>query len=174
MYHFMVSESARSSIGIISWCQKYWTIWNFISKDNWCKDFNLDFTVSYHLDLKDLLSRGIVTYNNWQSYCLDSLWTLNTFDFWEILIISFSFHVILQQLDLFSSFSSSKGGNTWTRGEFGQFAESFSWRHLFKVPKLPKPRYPSDAYSNKETKKVWTLQPNPSPRSSLRSLGKVQ
>ena len=27
---------------------------------------------------------------------------------------------------------------------------------------LPKPRYPSDANSNKETKKVWTLQPKPS------------
>ena len=33
---------------------------------------------------------------------------MNT-DFWEISIISFSFHVISQQLDLFSTFSSSKG-----------------------------------------------------------------
>ena len=39
---------------------------------------------------------------------------------------------------------------------------SFSWKHLFKVPKLPKPSYPSNANSNKETKKASTLQPKPS------------
>ena len=42
----------------------------------------------------------------------------------------------------------NKGGNTWTRGEFGQFAE-FSWKYLFKVPK---PRYPRDANSRQRDK----------------------
>ena len=40
----------------------------------------------------------------------------------------------------------NEGGNTWTRGEFGQFAE-FSWKYLFKVPK---PRYPCDANSREK------------------------
>ena len=32
---------------------------------------------------------------------------------------------------------------------------SFSWKYLFKVPKLPKLRYPSDMLTqDKETKKV--------------------
>ena len=158
MYHFMVSEELEN-------LELYF-------KRTWCKDFNLDFTVSYHLDLKDLpshlfhLFRGIVTHNNWQSYCLDSSWTLtlNT-DIWGISIISFSFHVILhvisQQLNLFSSFSSSKGEIHELEVNLDNLLSLFHG-NLFKVPKLPKLGYPSDANSNKETKKVWTLQPKPS------------
>ena len=63
------------------------------------------------------------------------------------------FHIILQQLDLFSSFSSSKGEIHELVVNLDNLL-SFSWKHLFKVPKLPKPRYPSDTNSNKETKKV--------------------
>ena len=42
--------------------------------------------------------------------------------------IFLQFHVISQQLDLFSSFSSLKGEihkNSWTSSKFGQFAEFF-------------------------------------------------
>ena len=78
---------------------------------------------------------------------------MNTFDLWEILIISFSIMLFLQQLDLFSSFSSSKGEKHELVVNLDNLL-SFSWKHLFKVPKLAKPRYPSDANSNKETKKV--------------------
>ena len=114
---------------IISWCQKSGKIWIFIS-------FEEELILGFHsgfccviLDLKDLPShlfhQRIVTFNNWQSYCLDSSWTLT---FGEVLIVSFSFHVISQQLDLFSSFSSLRGeihGNSWTSSKFGKFAEFF-------------------------------------------------
>ena len=77
---------------------------------------------------------------------------MNT-DYWEISIISFSFHVISHPLELFFTFSS-------TREEIHEQAVnldtllSFYCGNLSKVPKLPKPRYPSNANSNKETKKV--------------------
>ena len=49
------------------------------------------------------------------------------------------FHIISQQLKLFSHFFLNEGGNTWTRGEFGQFAEFFLWKLVqgtqAKVPK---------------------------------------
>ena len=93
--------------------------------------------------------RGIVTFNNWQSYCLDSSWTL-----------AFS-----HPLDLFSSFSSPRGeinGNSWDSGKFGQFTEYFMSNTCSRYPSYPSQGYPSDANSNKETKKVWTLQPKPS------------
>ena len=58
----------------------------------------------------------------------------------------------------FLHFFLNEGGNTWTRGEFGQFAEFF----LFKVPK---PRYPSDANSRQRDKESLnsSTQAKPSP-----------
>ena len=73
---------------------------------------------------------------------------MNT-DFWEISIISFSFRVN-SLLDLFSSFSSSKGDIHEIEVNLDNLLSLFHG-NLFKVPK---PRYPSDANSNKETKKV--------------------
>ena len=62
----------------------------------------------------------------------------------------------------------NEGGNTWTRGEFGQFAE-------FSCSRYPSQGTQAMLTQDKETKKVWTLQPKPSQRSSLRSsTGKVQ
>ena len=157
---------------IISWCQKYWTIQNFY------KELMQGFQSGFHcviLDLEDLPSHlfwGIVTYNNLQqSYCLDSSWTLTL---GEISIISFSFHIISQQLDLFSTFSS-------LREEIHEQVVnldtllSFYCGNLFKVPKLPKPRYPSDTNSRQRDKESLNSSTQASYRSSLRSgLGKVQ
>ena len=71
----------------------------------------------------------------------------------------------------------NEGGNTCTRGKFGQFAE-FSLKYLFKVPK---PRYPRDANSRWRDKESLnsSTQAKPSQRSGLRSslrssTGKVQ
>ena len=112
------------------------------------------------------------TYNNYQDYCFGfpcehsetqapkisrfTNWTKTTpMAILEFFLVPWTFlHYFL-----------NKGGNICTTGEFGQFAE-FSWKYLFKVPQ---------ATLTQETKKVWTLQPKPSQRSSLRSsTGKVQ
>ena len=106
------------------------------------------------LDLKDLpshLFRRIVTFNNWQSYCLDSSLTL-----------TFS-----HQLDLFSSFSSTRGEIHMAIHEIAVNLDnslSFSWVTLVwaRYPSYPSQGYLSNANSNKETKEVWTLQPKPS------------
>ena len=67
-------------------------------------------------------------------------------------------------------------GNRWTIGETWQLAEFMEYSRYFQD--LPKPRYTSQgtqAMLTQETKKVWTLQPKLSQRSSLRSsTGKVQ
>ena len=51
---------------------------------------------------------------------------------------------------------------------------SFSWKYLFKVPKLPKPRYPSNANSRQRDKGKFELFNQTQPKPHLRSLGKVQ
>ena len=100
----MVSEVGRyiqSRHHIVSWCQK--CVIESTDIEPWCQKcvdksnhawqihrqqtgplFQLipGLQRGFHcviLDLKDLpshLFRGIVTFNNWQSYCLDSSWTL--------------------------------------------------------------------------------------------------
>ena len=93
--------------------------------------------------------RGIVTFNNCRSYCLDSSWTL-TFLTCPVL------HSFL-----------IKGGNTWKYMAIHEIVVnldnllSFSWVILVWV-RYPSQGYPSDANSHKETKEVWTLQPKPS------------
>ena len=80
---------------------------------------------------------------------------MNT-DIWEILIISFSFTLFLNY-STFSPVFPHRGGKYMEIHELAVNLDnllSFSWKHLFKVPKLPKPRYPSNANSNKETKEV--------------------
>ena len=81
--------------------------------------------------------------------------------FWEISIISFSFHIIFnfQQLDLFSSFSSSKGEIHELAGEFGQFAEFFM-ETLVQGTQLPKPRYPSMLTQTKRQRKFELFNPS--------------
>ena len=116
-----------------------------------------------------------MTYNNYQDYCLDSSWTLWDFtnfatDFSKISIISIKFCIISWQLKLFSTISS-------TRGEIHE--QEVNLDNLLSFHGNTCSRYPSQSTQvmltqDKETKKVWTLQPKPSPRSNLRSLGKMQ
>ena len=111
-----------------------------------------------------------MTHNNYQDYCLDSSWTLWDSDFSEISIISIKFHIISQQLKLFSTISSM-------RGEIHE--QEVNLDNLLSFHGNTCSRYPSQGTQvmltqDKETKKVWTLQPKPSQRNSLRSLGKVQ
>ena len=136
---------------INSWCQKYWVIQNFynFNQDIWFKDFFKDFTVSNNLDLKDLtfaeLFYGLWTSNNFQNYCLASLrftnWTPNT-----------------TFLELFSTISSM-------RGEI--YEQEVNLDNLLSFHGNTCSRYPSQGTQvtltqDKETKKVWTLQPKPS------------
>ena len=55
-----------------------------------------------------------------------------------------------------STISSTRGEIYEQEGEFGQFAE-FSWKYLFKVPKL---RYPSDANSRQRQRKFELFNPS--------------
>ena len=102
------------------------------------------------------------------------VWISWTLTLWEISIISFSFHIISWQLDLFSTISS-------TREEIHEQLVNLDTLLSFTVETCSRyPSYPSQGTQvmltqDKETKKVWTLQPKPGQRSSLRSsLGKVQ
>ena len=120
-------------------------------------------------DLKDLTSaelfQGIVTYNNYQGYCLDSSWTLWDWDFTnfstdfsKISIIFINFVLFLNKLT-FSPLFPQQGGKYMNK----QWIWTIYW--VFIVETCP--RYPSQGTQamltqDKETKKVWTLQPKPS------------
>ena len=82
-------------------------------------------------------------------------------DFGEISIISIEFHVISQQLDPFSTFSSLREEIHEQEVNLDNLL-SFSCGNLFKVPK---PRYPSDANSRQRDKESLnsSTQAKPSP-----------
>ena len=139
------------------------------SQNNWFKDFFKDFTVSNNLDLKDLTSaelffKDLWTYNNYQGYCLDSLWTL-----WDLDLLIHLLHCIPWTfLHYFLKWKGKYINKRWIW--------TICWVFLMDTCS----RYPSQGTQvmlnqDKETKKVWTIQPKPSQRSSLRSsTGKVQ
>ena len=103
----------------------------------------------------------------YQGYCLDSSWTLRfhqlSVDFWEILIISL-FRVISQQLKPSSTFSSLREEIHELEVNLENLL-SFSWKHLFKVLKPPKPRCPSNTNSRHRDKESLnsSTQAKPSP-----------
>ena len=90
---------------------------------------------------------------------------MNT-DIWGNFDYFLQFHIISQQLDLFSTFSS-------TRGEIHEQAVnldtllSFYCGNLFKVPKLPKPRYPSNANSRQRDKESLNSSTQAKPEEQL-------
>ena len=76
--------------------------------------------------------RGIVTFNDCKSYCLDS----STLTFSHI-------HPVLQSFLIKGGKYMETQGNSWNSGKFGQFAEFFMSNTCSnEVPKLPKPRIP--------------------------------
>ena len=104
------------------------------------------------------LFRGIVTYNNLQeSYCLASSWTLTL---GEISIISFSFTLFLNNSTLSPLFLIEE--------EIHELEVNLdNLLSLFHGNTCSRYPYPSQGTQvtltqDKETKKVWTLQPKPS------------
>ena len=90
--------------------------------------------------------QGIVTHNNLPELLFRFL--MNT----EISpTFATEFHVISQQLDPFSTFSSLREQIHEQEVNLDNLL-SFSWKYLSKVPKLPKLRYPSDANSRQRDK----------------------
>ena len=71
---------------------------------------------------------------------------------------------ISHQLNLFSHLSSSRGEIHEQEVNLEKLSESsfFMSNTCLRYPSYPSQGYPSNANSNKETKKVLTLQPKPS------------
>ena len=147
-YRFMVSE-------VRDWVYRYWIMvaWQIHQWQTHGPLFQLilGFQRGFHcviLDLKDLPSHlfwRIVTFNNWQSYCLDSSWTL-------------TFLTNLTCPPVFPHQGRKYMSKRWIWKT--QRIELFHGNTCLRYPSYPSQGYPSDANSNKETKKVWTLHPS--------------
>ena len=139
------------------------------SKNNWFKDFFKDFTVSNNLDLKDLTSAELFKGYGLTIITRIIVWIPHEHS-WD-LDHHQKFLYLPMFLDLFSTISSM-------RGEIHE--QEVNLDNLLRFHGNTCSRYPSQGTQviltqDKETKKVWTLQPKPGQRSSLRSSpGKVQ
>ena len=128
------------------------------------------------LDLKDLpshLFQGIVTYNNLPGLLFGFFMNTEISPTLQLTFGKFhyfNFNIISQQLNLFSTISSTREEIHEQEVNLDNLL-SFYCGNLFKVPK---PRYPSDANSRQRDKESLNSSTQASQRSSLRSLGKVQ
>ena len=149
-----VRKCVIESTDIVSWLTILpMTNWTFISSGT---DTGTSPRISLcHSGFKGLAIssvRRLVTFNNYQSYCLDSSWTLTfltnsttspVFPHQGGKYMYMAIHEIAVNLDNLLSFS-------WV---------ILVWA---RYPSYPSQGYPSNANSHKETKEVWTLQPKPS------------